>query len=59
VTPAEHQQRIRRLQFEIEKADHGLAMPYDYQRVLALRLLLLEAERQAELAAVLSDGVEQ
>jgi len=58
MTRDEHQQRIRRLQFEIEKADHGLAMPYDYQRVLALRLLLIEAERQAELAAMLSYGVE-
>jgi len=59
MTPAEHQQRIANLQLQIEIADHGLAMPYDYQRVLALRLLLIEAERQAELAAMLSDGVEQ
>jgi len=58
MTQEEHQQRIRRLRFDLQKADYGLAMPYDYQRVLILRQLLAEAELQAEIAMVTSDGVE-
>jgi hypothetical protein len=36
---------IRRLEFELEKAEHGLAMPYDAERVGQLRKMLQEARR--------------
>lgn len=33
----QHAQRIRQLEFMLEKADYGMGMPRDYQRVLELR----------------------
>jgi hypothetical protein len=28
---------IRQIEFELEKAEHGMAMPYDAERVMQLR----------------------
>jgi hypothetical protein len=43
---------IRQLEFELEKAEHGMAMPYDAERVAQLRHLLREARMRK-----LSDGL--
>jgi hypothetical protein len=37
---------IRRIEFELEKAEHGMAMPYDAERVGQLRKLLVEARKR-------------
>jgi hypothetical protein len=42
MTPEQHAQRIRQIAFMLEKADYGLGMPRDYQRVLELRTMLNE-----------------
>ena len=34
---------IRQLEFELEKAEHGMALPYDAERVGQLRNMLREA----------------
>ena len=36
-------QRIRQLAFELHRADYGMGMPRNYERVLALRVALNEA----------------
>ena len=43
---------IRQIEFELEKAEHGLAMPYDAERVMELRSMLREARKRK-----LSDGL--
>jgi hypothetical protein len=53
MTFAEHAKRIRQIEFELEKADYGLGMPRDYERVKHLRVLLEEAREEA-LAAILA-----
>ena len=45
---------IRQIEFELEKAEHGMALPYDAERVGQLRKMLVEARKQklsARLAA--------
>ena len=37
---------IRQIEFELEKAEHGLAMPYDAERVGDLRKMLVEARKR-------------
>ena len=37
---------IRQIEFELEKAEHGLAMPYDPERVGQLRGMLMEARKR-------------
>jgi hypothetical protein len=37
---------IRQIEFELEKAEHGMALPYDAERVAKLRSMLLEARKQ-------------
>ena len=37
---------IRQIEFELEKAERGLAMPYDAERVMQLRSMLREARKQ-------------
>ena len=37
---------IRQIEFELEKAEHGMALPYDAERVGQLRKMLVEARRQ-------------
>ena len=34
---------IRQIEFELEKAEHGMGMPYDAERVGQLRNMLREA----------------
>jgi hypothetical protein len=43
---------IRQIEFELEKAEHGMALPYDAERVCDLRKMLLEARKRK-----LSDGL--
>jgi len=43
MTPEQHAQRIRQIAFALEKADYGMGMPRDYQRVLELRTMLNDA----------------
>ena len=37
---------IRQIEFELEKAEHGMAMPYDAENVARLRSMLREARRR-------------
>ena len=37
---------IRQIQFELEKAEHGMSLPYDDQRVEQLRGMLREARKR-------------
>ena len=53
MTFAEHAKRIRHIEFELEKADYGLGMPRDYERVKQLRVALEDARKEA-LAAILA-----
>jgi hypothetical protein len=55
MTPAEHAQRIRRLALELYKADHGMGMPRDAERVRELRIAMAEAMKEAELDMILSE----
>jgi len=43
---------IRQIEFELEKAKHGMALPYDAERVGQLRKMLVEARKRK-----LSDGL--
>jgi hypothetical protein len=45
---------IASLEFELEKAEHGMAMPYDAERVQQLRQMLVDARRRK-----LSEGLRQ
>jgi hypothetical protein len=36
---------IRQIEFELEKAEHGMALPYDAERVVQLRNMLREARK--------------
>jgi hypothetical protein len=54
MTFAEHAKRIRQIAFELEKADYGLALPRDYERVQHLRKALAEAQEEARLAYLAS-----
>jgi hypothetical protein len=37
---------IRQIEFELQKAEHGMAMPYDAERVGQLRNMLREARKR-------------
>jgi hypothetical protein len=37
---------IRQIEFELEKAKHGMALPYDAERVGKLRKMLVEARKR-------------
>ena len=56
MTSAEHAQRIRQIAFMLEKADYGMGMPRDYQRVLELRAALDEAIKD-HANALIAEGV--
>jgi hypothetical protein len=43
MTAEQHAQRIRQIAFALEKADYGMGMPRDYERVLELRTMLNDA----------------
>jgi hypothetical protein len=49
---------IRQIEFELEKAQHGMGMPYDAERVGQLRSMLREA-RKKKLSAGLKARREQ
>jgi hypothetical protein len=49
---------IRQIEFELEKAEHGMALPYDAERVGQLRSMLREA-RKLKLSAGLKAKREQ
>ena len=36
---------IRQIEFELEKAEHGMGMPYDAERVRQLRSMLREKKK--------------
>jgi hypothetical protein len=36
---------IRQIEFELEKAEHGMGMPYDAERVMQLRSMLREKKK--------------
>ena len=38
---------IRQIEFELEKAEYGMAMPYDAEHVAQLRSMLQTTHRQA------------
>jgi hypothetical protein len=40
-------QRVRQLALQLEIADYGMGMPRDYERVLALRVALEQAKKDA------------
>jgi hypothetical protein len=48
---------IRQVEFELEKAEHGLAMPYDAERVGQLRKMLVEARKQKLSAGLMAKRV--
>jgi hypothetical protein len=37
---------IRQIEFELEKAEHGIGLPYDAERVMQLRNMLREARKR-------------
>jgi hypothetical protein len=49
---------IRQIEFELEKAEHGMSMPYDAERVAQLRSMLREA-RKRKLSAGLRARLEK
>ena len=38
--------RIQQIEFELEKAEHGMALPYDAEHVMQLRSMLREARKR-------------
>jgi hypothetical protein len=47
---------IRQIEFELEKAEHGMGMPYDAERVGQLRSMLREARKKKLSAGLRRDG---
>jgi len=43
---AETNATLRHIEFELEKAERGMAMPYDTERVGHLRKMLVEARKR-------------
>jgi hypothetical protein len=50
--PSDTDSTIRQIEFELEKAEHGMALPYDPERLGQLRKMLVEARKRK-----LSDGL--
>jgi hypothetical protein len=44
--PSDTDSTIRQIEFELEKAERGMAMPYDVERVGQLRKMLVEARKR-------------
>ena len=44
--PSDADSTIRQIEFELEKAERGMAMPYDPERVGQLRKMLVEARKR-------------
>jgi hypothetical protein len=47
---------IRQIEFELEKAEHGMALPYDAERVGQLRKMLVEARKRKLSRALVAKG---
>jgi hypothetical protein len=45
-TDTDTDRTIRQIQFALEKAERGMAMPYDAERVGQLRQMLVEARKR-------------
>lgn len=43
---ADTDRTIRQIELELEKAQHGMALPYDPERVMQLRKMLVEARKR-------------
>ena len=43
---------IRQIEFELEKTEHGMGLPYDAERVGRLRKMLLEARKRNKSGSV-------
>jgi hypothetical protein len=56
--PPDTDSAIRQIEFELEKAERGMAFPYDAERVWQLRKMLVEA-RKRKLSAGLKSRWEQ
>jgi hypothetical protein len=56
--PSETDSTIRQIEFELEKAEHGMAFPYDPERVGQLRHMLVEA-RKRKLSHALRQNAEE
>ena len=44
--PSNSDANIRQIEFELEKAEHGMALPYDAERVGQLRKMLVEVRKR-------------
>jgi hypothetical protein len=44
--PSDTDSTIRQIEFELEKADRGMALPYDAERVWQSRKMLVEARNR-------------
>jgi hypothetical protein len=44
--PSDTDSTIRKIEFELEKAEHEMALPYDAERVGQLRSMLREARKR-------------
>ena len=58
MTPEQHRLRIQDIARMLEKADYGMGMPRDPQRVKELQQMLSDARKAAHLDAITSDGGE-
>ena len=56
MTPEQAAQRVHQLAFELHRADYGMGMPRDYQRVKELRVALNEAIKD-HANALIAEGV--
>ena len=56
MTPEQHAQRIRQIELQLYIADNGMGMPRDYQRILYLRQLLFQAQKDAANDNALNTG---
>ena len=52
--PSDPETTTHQIEFELEKAEHGMALPYDAERVRQLRSMLREA-RKRKLSAGLAE----
>jgi hypothetical protein len=44
--PSDTDSTVRQIEFELEKAERGMALPYDAERVGQLRKMLVEARKR-------------
>ena len=49
---------IRQLEFELEKAEHGMALPYDAERLGQLRKMLVETRKRKLSAGLKAQAAE-